>query len=67
MSVAQLCLSFGLQNGHIILPKSTHFERMKENLLVDRLTLDEADMQRIRSMPLTGWGGEHPDRARIQI
>ncbi|MCR4798094.1 MAG: aldo/keto reductase [Lachnospiraceae bacterium] len=66
ISVALLCLAFDLQNGYIILPKSTHFERMEENLNADAITLEEGDMERIRSMPLAGWSGEHPDRETVR-
>lgn len=61
-SVAGVCLSFGLQRGYIILPKSTHPERMKENLLADRLVLEDKDIERIKNMPKDGWSGEHPDK-----
>lgn len=66
-SVPAVCLSFGLQSGYIILPKSTHPDRMKENLLADRLILEDADMQKIQKMPQAGWSGEHPDQETVQI
>ncbi len=65
-SVAAICLAFGLQRDFIIIPKSTHYDRMKDNLTADKLILDESDMDRIRSMPLAGWSGEHPDRETIK-
>ena len=65
--VPAVCLSFGLQSGFIILPKSTHPDRMKENLLADRLVLEDEDMQKIQNMPQAGWSGEHPDQETVQI
>ncbi len=66
VSVARLCLSFCLQSGFIIIPKSTHFERMKENLTVRDDMISEEDMKKIREMPETGWSGEHPDRETVK-
>ena len=66
ISVARLCLSFDLQSGFIILPKSTHRERMEENLKADEISIEEGDMQKIRSMQQAGWSGEHPDRETVK-
>ena len=66
VSVAQFCLSFGLQSGFIILPKSTHIERMKENLDAKDNLLSSEDMEKLRQMPETGWSGEHPDRETVK-
>ncbi len=66
ISVALLCLCFDLQNDFIILPKSTHRERMEENLRADEITISEEDIERIRSMQQAGWSGEHPDRETIK-
>ncbi|MCR5098886.1 MAG: aldo/keto reductase [Lachnospiraceae bacterium] len=66
ISVARLCLCFDLQSGFIILPKSTHRERMEENLRADEINIEEEDMQRIMSMHQAGWSGEHPDRETIK-
>ena len=67
VSVARLCLAFGLQSDYIILPKSTHKDRMEENLRADEITISDEDMARIRSMPQAGWSGEHPDRETVRI
>ncbi len=67
VSVAEICLSFDIQSGFIILPKSTHIERMRENLLAGQVIIEDEDMELIRSMPQTGWSGEHPDRERVPI
>ena len=66
VSVAHLCLAFDLQSGFIILPKSTHFERMQENLHPDDIVIAEEDMEAIREMPMAGWSGEHPDKERVE-
>lgn len=65
-SVAGICLAFDLQEGYIILPKSTHRERMEENLRADSIVISEDDMERIRRMPEAGWSGEHPDRETVK-
>lgn len=64
-SIQHLCLVFGHQEGIIVLPKSTNYERMKENLILDDIVISEEDMWRIRTMPQEGWGGEHPDCERV--
>ncbi len=66
ISVPHLCLIFGLQNDFIILPKSTHIESMKENLVYDDIRISDEDMETIRSMPEAGWSGEHPDRETVK-
>lgn len=65
-TVADLCLTFDLENNFIILPKSTHLERMKENHKAGNYRISETDMMKIRNMPQTGWSGEHPDRATVK-
>ena len=65
VSVAHLCLGFCLQSGFIIIPKSTHFERMQENLTVRDDMISEEDMRTIYEMPEAGWSGEHPDRETV--
>lgn len=49
-SVAQVALRWLLQSGVIIIPKSTHKERMAENLNLFDFQLDDADMQTIASL-----------------
>ena len=39
---------------------------MEENLHARDLHIEEADMEKIRSMPLAGWSGEHPDRETVK-
>ncbi len=65
VSIPHLCLVFLHQEGIIILPKSSNFERMQENMILDDITISEEDMWRLRTMPQAGWSGEHPDCERV--
>ena len=65
VSPAKLCLRFAVQNGVIPLPKSSTAERMKENQDLFSFEISKEDMYRLRTMPQSGWSGEHPDRARV--
>ena len=49
-TVAQVALRWLLQSGVIIIPKSTHKERMAENLNIFDFELDAEDMQAIASL-----------------
>lgn len=49
-SVAQTALRFLLQNGIVIIPKSTHAERMEENFNLYDFTLDADDMKKIEAL-----------------
>ena len=49
-SSAQAALRFLIQRGVIVIPKSTHKERMKENFEVFNFTLTESDMQKIAAL-----------------
>ncbi len=64
-SVPHLCLVFAFQQGIAVIPKSTHPERMQENLQLEDVQIAAEDMQKILAMPVTGWSGEHPDRRRV--
>lgn len=65
VSPAKLCLRFAVQNGVIPLPKSSTADRMKENQDLFSFEISKEDMYRLRTMPQSGWSGEHPDRARV--
>lgn len=67
VSKAQICLRYALQRGVIPLPKSSSFERMKENQDIFSFEISREDMYRLETMPQTGWSGEHPDRAREAV
>ncbi|MCU6767879.1 aldo/keto reductase [Barnesiella propionica] len=49
-SVAQTALRFLIQCGVVVIPKSTHVERMKENFDVFDFFLSEEDMERIYAL-----------------
>ena len=65
VSTAQLCLKFALQMGVMPLPKSVSPDRMRQNLALGGFVIAEDDMEKIKTMPCTGWSGEHPDRERV--
>ena len=49
-SSAQTALRFLLQSNVVVIPKSTHKERMEQNIDVFDFTLSEADMEAIRKL-----------------
>ena len=51
-TAAQTALRFLLQRGIIIIPKSTHKERMAENFNVLDFELSQAEMERIAALDL---------------
>ena len=53
-STAQTALRFLLQSGVVVIPKSTHKERMQENFNVFDFTLTEEEMKKIEALD----GGE---------
>lgn len=62
ISVAQLCIQFAIQNGLVVLPKSTNPENIKNNLHLPKFTIDEHDMALINNMEEAGWSGLYPDK-----
>jgi 2,5-diketo-D-gluconate reductase A len=49
-SVAQIMLRFFIQNNIIVIPKTSHIERMKENFEVFDFILDEEDVAEIKKL-----------------
>lgn len=49
-TVAQVILRWHIQRGVVVIPKSTHIERMEENLNVFDFVLSENEMKRIASL-----------------
>ena len=47
---AQVMLRWNIQNGVVVIPKSTHKERMQENFDIFDFTLTDADMARIAEL-----------------
>lgn len=58
-SIAQIGLRFLYQQGIIVIPKSVHIERMKENLEIMDFFLNDKDMELIKTLDngrsLFGW------------
>ena len=59
-TVGQIILRFEVQEGIVVLPKSTHLDRMKGNLDIFGFALSEEDMQAMRALD-TGKGSHDPD------
>ena len=51
-TLAQTALRFLIQRGVIIIPKSTHKERMQENISIFDFELTDAEMERISALDL---------------
>lgn len=49
-TAAQVMLRWNIQRGVVVLPKSTHYERMKESIDVFDFVLTDDDMQKIASL-----------------
>lgn len=49
-SLAQVALRFMLQSNVVVIPKSTHKERMRQNLDVFDFTLSDEEMDAIRAL-----------------
>ena len=47
---AQIILRWNVQQGVIVIPKSVHRERMRENINIWDFELDEADMMRVAGL-----------------
>lgn len=52
-SVAQTALRYLYQRGVIIIPKSTHVERMKQNIEIEDFSLTNDEMNEIRSLDMS--------------
>lgn len=66
-TAAQIALRFLVQDGVIVIPKSTHRERMKENLDIWDFELTQEEMDRLRAMD-TGKSAfmDHEDPAVVE-
>ena len=49
-TTAQVMLRWNIQRGVVVIPKSTHYERMKENIDVFDFALTESDMEKISTL-----------------
>lgn len=59
---AQVVLRWHLQSGHVVIPKSVHADRIRENLDVFDFTLTDADMAALAAIEGPGRIGPDPDR-----
>lgn len=55
-TVGQVILRWNVQRGVVVIPKSTHKERIEENIDIWDFTLTEEEMKRIASLDM-GYGG----------
>lgn len=67
-TTAQIAIKFLLQSGFVVIPKSTHEERIIENFSVYDFILDEQDMIDLKAIDQNkaiGGIAEDPDRAAL--
>ncbi|MCF8303811.1 MAG: aldo/keto reductase [Bacteroidales bacterium] len=60
-SIAQLLIRYGLQKDIVMIPKSTHKERIEENKEVFDFEINEEDMQKLDAMDRGKRFGPDPD------
>lgn len=65
VSVAQVCLRWILQKGHLPLPKSVTPARIANNLEVFGFTLSEETMRQIDALPFIGGSGLNPSEVEF--
>lgn len=64
---AQVVLRWHLERGIVIIPKSVHRNRIKENSELDDFTLTQEDMDRIASLNTeTRYGGDPDNQERLR-
>ena len=65
VSPAQVVIRWHLQNSLVVIPKSTHRERMTANADVVGFTLDDAHMAVLDALDQGVRTGSHPDRIQV--
>ena len=65
VSPAQVVIRWHLQNGLVVIPKSTHRERMIANADVIGFTLDDAHMAALDALDQGVRTGSHPDQVQV--
>ena len=70
-SVGQVLLRWNVQRGVVVIPKSTHVERIKENIDIFDFRLNEEEMKQISSLDMgySGFRAKHfePDFVRMVL
>lgn len=61
-SVAQICVRWCVQNNVIPLPKSTHLERIKDNIDIYDFIISDEDMEYINNMKYFAGSGLTPNK-----
>lgn len=61
VSAAQICLAWGIKKGTVVIPKTTHIDRLRDNFLVNDIDLTDEDMQDIDAMSYCGGIGIDSD------
>ncbi|WP_040519638.1 aldo/keto reductase [Gordonia aichiensis] len=64
-SPAQIVLAWHIRSGLIVIPKSVHQDRIKQNITVFDFELDDEDMERIASLDNGERVGMHPDEMNL--
>lgn len=65
-TIAQIVLRWNIQMGVVVIPKSTHPERITENMQIFDFEIDEKDMQAICLLDNGQRIGHNPDRGTKQ-
>ena len=69
-SAAQILLRFNIQNGVVVIPKSVHEERIRENIDIFDFELDENEMEALRTLdksaPMIG-NPENPEKTEFAM
>ena len=68
-SVGQVLLRWNVQRGVVVIPKSTHVERIKENIDIFDFELNEEEMKQISSLDMgqTGSRAKHFDTEFVEM
>lgn len=64
-TAAQIALRWGLQNDFIVIPKTAHAGRMKENMDLYDFELEEDEMAAISALDFPEFYPDHPDKVNF--